>query len=166
MEYPALYRDGYEAMRTMCDNSVFNYADLAMHLVEEGYWPAELSRESAAARFRACLNPDKDQYFKRSEMVALMRITGRVDPVYHECDELGLERPRRIASTAHLQDQITSISQAVQGIVATLDALQVDVTAQADEDMGRQQPMPSDCARQPPSVTQIRYSRRGHESKG
>lgn len=86
------YQDGYDALRRMLDGHRSNA--VAMALMEYELWPS-MPAGSAAARVRANLNPESDQFFKFSEIVFLMWWTGRIDPVLYACEALGYERPKK-----------------------------------------------------------------------
>jgi len=122
--YPDQYQGGYDALRCMIDFSSYSMADLAMSLVDAGYWPGSLGYESATAKFRACMNPEKEAFFKSSEIQYLMFHTGRCDPLYYDCDRLGLERPRAVPKGISLQ----AIQDGIESLQGEISVLQNQIT--------------------------------------
>lgn len=47
--------------------------EMIQFLMDEGFWDKDMKWASAVARFDACLNPTKAEYFKISELCALMK---------------------------------------------------------------------------------------------
>lgn len=125
LAYPTRYRSGADALAAMVDLSGLDRAGCARRLVDEGYWPASLSDAAATARMRACLNPDKADFLKLAEVVALMRYTGRLDPLYFVCDELGVERPaprNPNAEVARCAEQLRALLTELPALARALDA--------------------------------------------
>lgn len=108
------YRDGYDALKRMLDG--FDSVRVGRWLVDEGYWP-QMPDDSAGARVRACLSPDKNRFFKFSEILFLAFRTGRPDALHYFCDYTGYERPERNSSAheqaEHLAEQIRAEERAL-----------------------------------------------------
>lgn len=107
-----VFVDGYDALKQMVDGH--SSEDVALWLIQAGYWPETLSIGAAAARVRNCLNKNGDQFFKYAEVVFLQWKTGRPYPMFYECDELGFDRP-------HPRDTMRELLQLKQD-VAELEA--------------------------------------------
>lgn len=108
------YRDTYDALAHLVPRS--EHGRCALYLQQVGLWPPALSPESARARMSACLNPDKAEYLKPQEVLALMAFTRRYDPLLYMCDRLGLSRPRVLDPgqllTEAAERAVTTIEQA------------------------------------------------------
>lgn len=108
------YRDGYDAMKRMLED--FDSVRVGRWLIEDGYWP-QMPDDSAGARVRACLNPDKSRFFKFSEILYLAWRTGRADVLYYFCDYTGFHRPEHNGSVhqqaEHLAEQIRAEERAL-----------------------------------------------------
>lgn len=84
------YADGYDALRAML--AEYSSETVAEWLIAEGYWP-QGPVNSAAARVRACLDPEKNQFFKFSEIIFLSVRSGCPDALYYFCDQMCRQRP-------------------------------------------------------------------------
>lgn len=69
--------------------------DMIQFLLDEGFWAADMKWDSAVARFNGCLNPSKGEYFKISELWALMKRFGRHHLFLAMAEDLGYEVRRR-----------------------------------------------------------------------
>lgn len=101
--------------------------DMIQFLLDEGFWPADLKWDSAVARFNGCLNPSKGEYFKISELWALMKRFGRHQLFLAMADDLGYEVRRRA--------DIERVQLLFEDIVARLDTRDAEdrhVRAQAE----------------------------------
>jgi hypothetical protein len=96
------YRDGYDALRKNLDG--YSSEVVAQWLMDDGYWPHGPA-ESGAARVRACLNPDKSEFFKFSEIIFLMNRSGRADALYYACDATQHERPGKKRSPHQIAEE-------------------------------------------------------------
>jgi hypothetical protein len=92
-EYPLFYDDAGNALQQAIDHNIhaLTFKQVACQL-----FPA-LKPESAYARLKNCINPDKDEKLDLAEVALLCRITGRFDPLFWLCDELQHARPAAIA---------------------------------------------------------------------
>jgi len=103
----ALYKDGYAALEAMCAGK--SSQEISHHLISvDGIWH-EKKLETGAARVRACMNKEKHEFFKFSELIAISKFTKCNDAIFFMCDELGLSRPQPIS----VQDQLSSLNQVV-----------------------------------------------------
>lgn len=85
----------YEALQETIPADRHVRKDMIQFLLDEGFWPAEMKWESAVARFNACLNRGKAEYFKVSELWALMRRFGRHQLFLSMAEDLGYEVRKR-----------------------------------------------------------------------
>jgi len=106
--YPDFYESGIQAFKNMIQNSKVSEKSLMYSLVEakENFWSENLSYASLCAKWNACLDPNKNEFFKSAEKVHLMKISGRLDPHFYECDLLGLERSRKKTTGEELNELI------------------------------------------------------------
>lgn len=52
--------------------------------------------DSAYARLKACLNPDKDEFLRYGQIIAAMKFCNCYEPLYFACDETDHERPKPV----------------------------------------------------------------------
>jgi len=140
-DYPAYYEDGYDAIKTMIERSGKDYTQCAYFLMENGFWPS-LSHEVLTSKFRACMNPHKDTYFKKSEIIALQGFCGRCDPLFYECDILGRVRPELIPEqveladiTRQLQSLLVEVQQVIQHVERVVARREPEKPAKKQESM-------------------------------
>lgn len=81
------YDDEFEALNMMVSNSEKTAKGLA------GFLFPHLKPESAYARLKSCLNPEKDERLTFGQIVAAMRFCNRFDQLYFACDETVHGRP-------------------------------------------------------------------------
>lgn len=115
------YDDEYDAFAQMVANSDKSAKELAVYLFPH------LKPESAYARLKACLNPEKDERLTFGQIIAAMRFCGQFDPLYYACDETLHSRPARTAVEAQeiaLTDTIASAAGTLQRAMAQLERLQ------------------------------------------
>ena len=88
MQEKLLYDDEYQALSLMIGNSQKSVKELADYLYPH------LKPESAYARLKACLNPDRDERLTFGQIIAAMKFCERYDPLFYACDETlhGAER--------------------------------------------------------------------------
>jgi len=107
-----LYDDEYDALAQMIANSEKSPKELAAFLFPDR------KLDSAHARLRACLNPEKDERLTFGQIIAAMRFCGRFDPLMYACDETLHARPDRKAA----EDQAARIADVIDGATTTLNA--------------------------------------------
>jgi hypothetical protein len=129
------YLDGHDALLQMVGAARQSRQQIAAHLCTVGLWPP-MKPTSRTARFDACLNPDKDQYFKWSDVLEMMRFTQRFDPLHYLCDQLALERPDPLDSHARLASLADDMRQATNA----LEAVSTLLTEALGEHQGIAQP--------------------------
>lgn len=118
------YVSGYAALKAMCEG--FSSDQIAFHLIEtNGMWQGK-SLPTGAARVRACLSPEKNEYFSFGEILAIMQFTGHFDPIYYACDLYNMTRPvpkSREEQIAHLTGVIETASDAILAANQMLEGL-------------------------------------------
>ena len=91
MQNKLFYEDEYEALNLMVSNSGKSAKELAVFLFPH------LKMDSAYARLKSCLNPEKDERLTFGQIIAAMNFCGRYDPIAFACDETQHQRPERKA---------------------------------------------------------------------
>jgi hypothetical protein len=91
MQAALFYEDEYEALNLMISNSSKSSKELA------GYLFPHLKLDSAYARLKACLNPDKDERLTFGQIIASMNFCECYEPLMYACDETMHARPDRKA---------------------------------------------------------------------
>lgn len=81
------YDDDFEALNMMISNSERTPKELAVFLFPH------IKLDSAYARLKACLNPERDERLTFGQIVVAMRFCSRFDPLYFACDETCHGRP-------------------------------------------------------------------------
>lgn len=129
-----LYEDEYDALAQMVANSSKSAKELAVFLFPH------LKLDSAYARLKACMNPEKDERLTFGQILAAMRFCGRYDPLMYACDETLHARPDRKAPEDHAVRLLETIDAATATLNAALKQL-----AQAQA-----------AAQETPAVTKLR----------
>lgn len=114
------YDDEFQAIDAAIIASEKSYKEVAHFL-----WPAK-KPDSAYARLKACLNPEKDERLTLGEIVAICQFCGHVDPLLFLCDELSHERPKPITKEdelAALLRQYLEATKLLQRIGPTIERL-------------------------------------------
>lgn len=83
------YDDEFDALAQTISNSERSFKACAAYLFPER------KPESAYARLKACLNPDKDERLTLGQIVALCKFCGAFDALHFMADELEHERPAK-----------------------------------------------------------------------
>jgi len=122
----AVYDDEYDALNQMISNSAKSAKDVAVYLFPH------LKMESAYARLKACLNPEKDDKLSFGQIIACMRFCGTFDPLLFACDETLHARPDRKAPEDHaarIAESIDSATATLNQALKALAALQAHTTS-------------------------------------
>ena len=98
------YEDEFEALQMMVSNSEKSAKELAVYLFPH------LKPESAYARLKACLNPERDERLTLGQIIAAMVFCKRYDPLMFACDETLHARPDRKAP----EDEEVRIAEVIQ----------------------------------------------------
>jgi hypothetical protein len=99
------YEDEFEALSLMISNSEKTFGQVAQHL-----FPTK-KYESAYARLKACLNPEKDERLTFGEIIAAMKFCECYTPLMFACDETLHARPDRKAA----KDEEVRLVEAING---------------------------------------------------
>lgn len=105
MQAKLFYEDEFEALNLMVSNSQKTPKELACYLFPH------LKPESAYARLKACLNPEKDERLTFGQIVAAMKFCESYDPLMFACDETLHARPDRKAP----EDEEVKLVEAING---------------------------------------------------
>lgn len=105
------FEDEFEALQLMVSGSERSHKELACFLFPH------LKAESAYARLKACLNPEKDERLTFGQIVAAMNFCGRYDPLLFACDETLHARPDRKAP----EDEQVRLVEAINAAASTMD---------------------------------------------
>jgi hypothetical protein len=110
MQDKLFYEDEFEALNLMVSNSQKSPKELAVYLFPH------LKMDSAYARLKACLNPEKDERLTFGQIIAAMRFCDCFDPLMYACDETLHARPDRKAA----KDEEVKLVQAINGAADVL----------------------------------------------
>lgn len=87
--------------------------DMIEYLFDAGFWNRDkLKWEAAVARFNDCLNPNKTQFFKVSEVWALMKAFGRDGLLHAMVEDLGYKPLHKLATEERRQELLERIATA------------------------------------------------------
>lgn len=89
MQAKLFFEDEFEALAMMISNSSKSTKEVAAFLFPDR------KLDSAYARLKACLNPEKDERLTFGQIIAAMNFCGTFDPLMYACDETMHARPDR-----------------------------------------------------------------------
>jgi len=115
---PLWYDTDAEAINAAIHDSGKTHKQVAASL-----WPA-MKMDSAYARLKNCLNPDKDEKLSFSEVIFICNFCGRFDPIYFACDEVSLHRPTPKAPKDEQQELMLSIQRQQAQLLQTMQRLE------------------------------------------
>lgn len=98
--------------------------------VASALWPS-MKMDSAYARLKNCLNPDKDEKLSFAEVIFICRETGNTDPIFHACDELSLHRPMPKAPADEKAELLNTIQRQQALLLQTMQRLERSSALQA-----------------------------------
>lgn len=123
-------QSAYGALVATLDVDPHLRKEMVQFLLDEGFWDREkLSWDAAVARWNACLNPRKAEFFKVSELWALMRRFGRHQLFLALAEDLGYEvrlkptEERRAELLDRMQRTLGQLEQAMADCNAQLARL-------------------------------------------
>lgn len=128
MQQKLFYEDEYEALNLMVSNSHKTAKELA------GYLFPHLKLDSAYARLKACLNPEKDERLTFGQIIAAMNFCECYEPLMYACDETMHARPDRKAPEdeevriVEAMNQAASVMQKAMRQLEQLQAQKAQVT--------------------------------------
>lgn len=134
---PQWVQSGVDALRETLNVDGETKRRMVEFLRDEGFWdPTRQSWDSAIARFNACLDPSKSEYFKVAEVWALMRKFRRYHLLHAMAADCGFaplcELPteeRRL----RLLERIAAAQETIAGGMAELERLASPAPAQRIE---------------------------------
>lgn len=104
------YEDEFEALQMMVSASDRSAKEVALYLFPH------LKPESAYARLKAALNPERDERLTLGQIIAAMVFCKRYDPLMFACDETLHARPDRKAP----EDEEVRLAEAIQQASETM----------------------------------------------
>lgn len=112
---------GLDALDEMFRVSDATKRDMIQFLFDEGFWDkGRLSWAAAVARFNDCLNPNKPQFFKISELWALMKAFRRHGLLHAIADDLGYQALRQMPTEERRQALLERIAAGQEALAALL----------------------------------------------
>ena len=110
MQGKLFFEDEYEALNLMISNSEKSAKELAVFLFPH------LKMESAYARLKSCLSPDRDERLTFGQIIAAMRFCECYEPLMFACDETFHARPDRRAP----EDEEVRLVEAINGAASMM----------------------------------------------
>jgi hypothetical protein len=102
---PAWLQRGLDALKATLDVDSALKQQMIDFLLDEGFWDkGRLKPDAARVRFNACMNPGKPEFFKLSELWALMKRFRRYELLLVICEDCGFDRPVQIPVASRRQD--------------------------------------------------------------
>lgn len=114
-------RKAFESLKATLDVDTQLKRDMIQFLLDEGFWDKErLQWDSAVARFNACLNPNKTDFFKLGEVWALMKRFCRHELFLAMAEDLGYEVRAKPTEERRLEllERIASASEKLDATIA------------------------------------------------
>lgn len=112
------YEDEFEALQLMISSSERSFKEVAAYLFPH------LKPESAYARLKSCLNPDKDERLTFGQIIAAMKFFERFDPLMFACDETLHARPDRKAPEDEEVRLVAAINEASSTLTKAMRQLE------------------------------------------
>lgn len=112
------YEDEFEALQLMISSSERSFKEVASYLFPH------LKPESAYARLKACLNPEKDERLTFGQIIAAMKFCERFDPLMFACDETLHARPDRKAPEDEEVRLVAAINEASSTLTKAMRQLE------------------------------------------
>ena len=106
MQEKLFYDDEYEALQLMISGSGRAFKEVAAFLFPH------MKHDSAYARLKSCLNPEKDERLTFGQILAAMTFCERYDPLMYACDETLHARPDRKAPEDEQVRLVAAMSEA------------------------------------------------------
>ena len=105
------FEDEYESFNLMVSHGSKTGKELA------GYLFPHLKPDSAYARLKSCLNPEKDERLTFGQIIAAMNFCGSYEPLMYACDETLHARPDRKSA----DDEQVRLVEAITGAADVLN---------------------------------------------
>ena len=110
MQNKLFYEDEFDALNQMIIHSIKTSKEVSCFLFPH------LKPESAYARLKACLNPEKDERLTFGQIIAAMNFCQSYDPLMFACDESLHARPDR----RQVKDEEVRLVEAINGAAAIM----------------------------------------------
>jgi len=120
MQTKLWFDDEFEALNLMISNSQKSSKELASFLFPH------MKLDSAYARLRACLNPEKDERLTFGQIIAAMKFCEGYEPLLFACDETSHARPARVSPAdeeVKLVEAITGAAEVMNKAMKQLDVM-------------------------------------------
>lgn len=117
----------YAALAQMCGD--YSSEKLALMLVDAELASPKASLRSVAAHVRAALNPNKPDYFKTVELVALMGGTGSLAPLEFMALAAGCKPPERMPEA---QLSLVRLHTMQRTLKSDLDRVEKEIAAHGE----------------------------------
>ena len=118
MQNKLFYDDEYEALALMVSNCPKGAKALA------GFLFPHLKPDSAYARLKSCLNPDRDERMTFGQIIAAMRFCDSYEPLLYACDETQHKRPERVVLDEQKSELARTIADASETLRRATEALE------------------------------------------
>lgn len=115
----------YESAEQAIDNAIQS-SGKGSKAIAAALWPS-LKQDTAYARLRNSLNPEKPEKLSFDEIILICQITSRLDPIFYMADELSCTRPEFRApadEAAILANQMQQILQVQKTLMDRFERLQ------------------------------------------
>lgn len=154
MRDPVWTQRGLDALKATLDADAVLKQQMIDYLLAEGFWDSrKLTDAAARTRFNACLNPGKPDFFKLSEIWALMKRFRRYELLYAMCEDLGFERPHQIPPRERRADLMRRLQERNQQHAADTAAIERELAMlDAEEGSGEPPAHHSDVVRVHPAM--------------
>lgn len=104
-------------------NAAIQHSGKTPKAVASALWPS-MKMDSAYARLKNSLRPDKDEKLSFAEVIFICRETGCFDPILYACDELSLHRPTPKAPADEKVELMLSIQRQQAQLLAAMQRLE------------------------------------------
>lgn len=119
------FEDEYESLSLMISNSEKTVGEVAHYLFPDK------KPETAYARLKACLNPEKDERLTFGQIIAAMKFCECYEPLMYACDETLHARPDRKAvadEEIRIVEAINSAADVMRRAMTKLENLKRQAT--------------------------------------
>jgi hypothetical protein len=120
MQNKLWFDDEFEALNLMISNSQKTSKEVA------GFLFPHMKPDSAYARLRACLNPEKDERLTFGQIIVAMKFCECYEPLMYACDDTSHARPVRTSPAdeeVKLVEAITGAAEVMNKAMRQLDSM-------------------------------------------
>jgi hypothetical protein len=127
---PTWMQRGWEALRDTLTVDDATKREMIQFLLDEGFWDRKrLTKAAAVARWNACMNPGKPEFFKLAEVWALMKRFRRFELLHAIVEDLCFERLKPKATEARRQELLERIAEVEGSLLTLLSAARAELDA-------------------------------------